>query len=196
MDCYEEQDTGHAGQSQMWPLKDSDSAHPDIFPAAPGLACTCKHISLQNVLAIWELRHDCPLKLTYHLEQPIQSNLPGKMQLEISQREIETIGRTGSGWQLTDGSSEVKSVNEGSGFDAGCALTGAPRPPWTWGMGAGPEPSTKHFRSCETREVDTGAHVSDKFRRDRFEALTTPTLLLDCQTAQRGAQRGRRQGGS
>lgn len=55
-------------------------------------------------------------------------------------------------------------------------------------MGAGPEPSTKHFRSCETREVDTGAHVSDKFRRDRFEALTTPTPLLDCQTAQRGSR--------
>ena len=54
-------------------------------------------------------------------------------------------------------------------------------------MGAGPEPSTKHFRSCETREVDTGAHLSDKFRRDRFEALTTPTLLPDWS---RGGQRG------
>lgn len=41
-------------------------------------------------------------------------------------------------------------------------------------MGARPEPSTKHFRSCETREVDTGAHLSDKFRRDRFEASRDP----------------------
>lgn len=88
MDCCEEQHTGHAGQSQMWPLKDSDSARPDIFPAAAGLACNCKRISLQNVLVIWELRHDCPLKLTYHLEQPVQSNLRGKMQQDISRRVV------------------------------------------------------------------------------------------------------------
>lgn len=41
-------------------------------------------------------------------------------------------------------------------------------------ISARPEPSTKHFRSCETREVDTSTHVSDKFRRDRFEASKEP----------------------
>lgn len=104
MDYHEEQDTGPAGRSQVWLMKDSDSARPDISPAVPGLACNCKRILLQSILAIWELRHACPLKLTYHLEGPVWSTPPDRMPARGFAEGGEQIGRAGPAWQLTDAS--------------------------------------------------------------------------------------------
>lgn len=46
----------------------------------------------------------------------------------------------------------------------------------------------KHKAFPELRNARSGhrAHVSDKFRRDRFEASTTPTLLLEGPEGARG----------
>lgn len=83
----------------------------------------------------------------------------------------------------------INDVDEVSGHDTGRALTFPVERPdllerVAWG--AGPEPSTKHFRTCETRGVDTGAHLSDKFRRDRFEASKDPHA--PARLAQRGPE--------